>query len=58
LLQLPNSGKTFKIECDVNGVGIGDVLMQEGKPVSYFNEKLNEHVLNYSTYDKELYALV
>ena len=32
--------------------------MQEGKPVAYFSEKLNEPVLYYSTYDKELYALV
>jgi hypothetical protein len=32
--------------------------MQDGKPVAYFSEKLNGPVLNYSTYDKELYALV
>ena len=32
--------------------------MQKGKPVAYFIEKLNEAALNYSTYDKELYALV
>lgn len=32
--------------------------MQDGKPVAYFSEKLHGPVLNYSTYDKELYALV
>ena len=32
--------------------------MQDGKPVAYFSEKLHDSVLNYSTYDKELYALV
>jgi len=32
--------------------------MQEGHPIAYFSEKLNGVVLNYSTYDKELYALV
>ena len=32
--------------------------MQEGKPIAYFSEKLNGAALNYSTYDKELYALV
>jgi hypothetical protein len=33
-------------------------LLQEGKPVAYFSEKLSGASLRYSTYDKELYALV
>ena len=32
--------------------------MQDGKPIAYFSKKLHGPVLNYSTYDKELYALV
>jgi hypothetical protein len=58
LLQLSDFNKTFELECDASGIGLGDVLLQEGKPVAYFSEKLSGPVLNYSTYDKELFALV
>jgi hypothetical protein len=58
LLQLPDFNKTFKLECDASGIRLGGVLLQEGKPIAYFSAKLSGPVLNYSTYDKELYALV
>ncbi|KAK1628385.1 hypothetical protein QYE76_002700 [Lolium multiflorum] len=58
LLVLPNFAKTFEIECDASGLGIGGVLMQDGKPVAYYSEKLDGARLNYPIYDKELYALV
>jgi hypothetical protein len=57
LLQLPDFDKTFELECDASEIGISGVLLQEGKPVAYFSEKLSGPSLNYSTYDNELYAL-
>jgi hypothetical protein len=41
LLQLPDFGKTFELECDASGIGICGVLLQDGKPIAYFSEKLS-----------------
>ena len=58
ILTLPNFTKSYAIECDASNKDIGVVLLQEGHPITYFSEELNGIHLNYSTYDKELYALV
>jgi hypothetical protein len=36
---------------------MGEVLMQYRKPIYYHSEIFNQDVVNYPTYDKELYAL-
>jgi hypothetical protein len=46
------------VRCDASGVAICVVLSQDNKPIGYFSEKMNGTKRNYSTYDKEFYAII
>jgi hypothetical protein len=58
VLALSNLQKPFDIETDTSEYAIGTILLQYHKPICYHSETFNQVVVNYPTYDKELYALV
>ena len=58
VLTLPDIRKDFQVYCDVSRLGLGGVLMQEGRVVSYASRQLKPHELNYATHDLELAAVV
>jgi hypothetical protein len=58
VLAKPNTTKSFDVYCDASGTGLGGVLMQEGRVISYSSRQLRCHVEHYPTHDLELAAVV
>jgi len=46
------------VETNTSDYAIGAILLQEGKPICYHSKNFSGAILNYPTYDKEMYALV
>ena len=58
VLTLPDIHKEFQVYCDASRLGLGNMLMQDGRVVSYASRQLKPHGLNYVTHDLELAAVV
>ena len=58
VLTQPTYGKKYVIFSDSSLNGLGCVLMQEGKVVTYASRQLKPHENNYSMHDLELAAIV
>ncbi|KAG8483060.1 hypothetical protein CXB51_021951 [Gossypium anomalum] len=58
ILIQPEFGKDFTVYSDASHVGLGYVLMQEGKVVAYTSRQLKPHEVNYPTHDLELAAII
>jgi hypothetical protein len=42
-LTQPDIAKPFDVYCDASGTGLGGVLMQEGRVISYSSRQLRRH---------------
>jgi hypothetical protein len=58
VLAQPDTTKPFDVYCDASDTGLGGVLMQEGRVISYSLRQLWHHEEHYPTHDLELAAVV
>ena len=58
VLIQPASGREYTMYNDASRIGLGCVLMQDGKVVAYASRRLKPHEQNYPTHDLELAAIV
>lgn len=53
ILTIPNLNKTFVIEADASGYGLGVVLMQDQRPIAYYSHTLGPRGRAKPIYEKE-----
>ena len=58
VLTLPSGDEGFTVYCDASRVGLGCVLMQNGRVVVYASRQLKKHEQNYPIHDLEMAAVV
>nr|GFB21436.1 putative reverse transcriptase domain-containing protein [Tanacetum cinerariifolium] len=58
ILALPEGSEDFIVYCDASNKGLGAVLMQREKVISYASRQLKVHEKIYTTHDLELGAVV
>jgi len=58
VLVLPMGSGSYTMYCDVSRIGLGAVLMQDGRVIAYASRQLKVYEKNYPTYDLELAAIV
>jgi hypothetical protein len=58
VLAQPDIEKPFDVYCDASSIGLGCVLMQEGRVIAYASRQLKRHEEHYPTHDLELAVVV
>jgi hypothetical protein len=58
ILKVPDMDPDFLVCTDTSKEGLGRVLMQDGRVITYILRKLRRHEENYAMHDLELLAIV
>jgi hypothetical protein len=58
LAAYPGNDKRFDVYTDASNFQLGACIIQEGRSVAYFSQKLTKSQQNYTTMEKEMLSIV
>jgi hypothetical protein len=58
LAAYPDHNKRFNVYTDASDFQLGTCIIQEGRPIAYFLQKLTKAQFNYTTMEKEMLFIV